>query len=86
MAITSNIVTSTVIKAITLNSAYELHAERSIGSLEVGKFADLIVVDRNVATISPQLIESAQVLLTVVGGRAVFARGDQAVSGAARTP
>src|SRR6202034_1037642 len=34
----------TVIRAITANSAYELHVERDVGSLEVGKLADFIVL------------------------------------------
>jgi predicted amidohydrolase YtcJ len=65
-----------VIRAITLNSAYELHEERHIGSLEVGKFADLIVVDRNVATIAPDKIAATKVLRTVVGGKVVFDSGE----------
>jgi predicted amidohydrolase YtcJ len=40
-----------VIRAITANSAYELHAEHAVGSVEVGKFADLIVLDRDITKI-----------------------------------
>jgi predicted amidohydrolase YtcJ len=57
--------------AITAGSAYELHAERDIGSLEVGKLADFIVLDRNVFRIPPREVAEVQVLLTVVGGKAV---------------
>jgi predicted amidohydrolase YtcJ len=64
-----------VIKAITLNAAYELHEDRYIGSLEVGKLADLIVVDRNVATIPPEQISGTKVLRTIVGGRVVYDTG-----------
>ncbi|MBV8911008.1 MAG: amidohydrolase family protein, partial [Gammaproteobacteria bacterium] len=59
------------LRAITANSAYELHAEGDLGSLEVGKLADFIVLDRNVLRIPPQQIAGVKVLLTVVGGRAV---------------
>lgn len=55
-----------MIQAITLNAAYELHEGRDIGSLEVGKLADLIVVDRDVATVSPERISGTKVLRTVV--------------------
>ena len=63
------------------NSSYELHAEGDSGSLEVGKLADFIVLDRNIFTIPPREIADVRVLLTVVGGRAVyrdatFAAGD----------
>jgi predicted amidohydrolase YtcJ len=65
-----------VIQAITLNAAYELHEERYIGSLEVGKFADLLVLDRDVATIPPDQISGTKVLRTVVGGRPVYDSGE----------
>ena len=63
-----------VVQAITRNAAYELHDDASTGSLEVGKLADFIVIDRNVLSVPAQQIESTQVLLTVVGGRAVYDR------------
>lgn len=59
------------IRAITANSAYELHAEGDLGSLEVGKLADFIVLDRNIVRIPPRQIAGVKVLLTVVGGQAV---------------
>ena len=61
-----------VIQAITLNAAYELHEDRQIGSLEAGKLADLIVLDRDVATVLPDQISGTKVLRTVVGGRVVY--------------
>jgi imidazolonepropionase-like amidohydrolase len=36
-----------VLRAATINAAYELHQDDSTGSLEAGKLADLIVLDRN---------------------------------------
>jgi predicted amidohydrolase YtcJ len=65
-----------VIQAITLNAAYELHEEPYIGSLEVGKFADLIILDRDVVTIPPERISGTKVLRTVVGGRVVYDSGE----------
>jgi predicted amidohydrolase YtcJ len=62
----------TVIRAITANSAYELHVDRDVGSLEVGKLADFIVLDRNLLQIPPRDIANVKVLLTVVGGHAVY--------------
>ncbi len=60
------------LRAITANAAYELHAEQTVGSLEVGKLADLIVVDRNIFKGPPAEIADAKVLLTMVGGKAVY--------------
>ena len=61
-----------VLRAITLNSSYELHQDHETGSLEAGKFADFIVLDRNVLTIPAEEIADVTVLETVVGGRVVY--------------
>jgi predicted amidohydrolase YtcJ len=61
-----------VLRAITMNSSYELHQEDKTGSLEVGKFADFIVLDRNVLSIPAEQIADVKVLQTVVGGQLVF--------------
>jgi hypothetical protein len=61
-----------VLRAITMNSSYELHQDQATGSLEVGKFADLIVLDRNVLKIPAEQIAQVKVLQTVVGGRVVY--------------
>ena len=65
-----------VLRAITMNSSYELHQDLATGSLEVGKLADLIVLDRNVLKIPAEEIASVRVLQTVVGGRVVYASED----------
>lgn len=62
-----------VLRAITANAAYELHAENEVGTIEAGKFADLIVLDRNVTKIPARQIADTRVLLTIVGGKPVFA-------------
>ena len=61
-----------VLRAITANSAYQLHAESEVGSLEVGKFADFIVLDRDLLKVPPAQIAQVKVLQTVVGGRTVY--------------
>jgi len=63
-----------VLRAITANAAYELHQERETGSLEVGKLADLIVLDRNVLEVPAEDIAHVNVLETIVGGRLVYRR------------
>jgi predicted amidohydrolase YtcJ len=62
----------TVLRAITINAAYELHEDDVTGSLEVGKFADLIVLDRDPLTIPAEDIANVKVLETVVGGTTVY--------------
>ena len=60
------------IKAYTLGAAFAGHREKSEGSLEVGKLADLIVLDRDLFKIKPNEIAETEVLLTMVGGKVVY--------------
>jgi predicted amidohydrolase YtcJ len=60
------------LRAITMNAAYTLRQETLTGSLEVGKLADMIVLDRNFFTIPAQDIANIKVLQTVVGGKIVY--------------
>lgn len=60
------------IKAYTLGAAFAGHREKTEGSLEPGKLADLIVVSQDVFKIEPTEIGKTEVLLTVVGGKVVY--------------
>ena len=59
------------IEAFTMGSAYVNHHEDVTGSVEVGKFADLVVLDQNLFEIEPERISDTQVLLTLFGGKPV---------------
>jgi predicted amidohydrolase YtcJ len=62
-----------VLRAATINAAYQLRQESKVGSLEAGKFADLIVIDSNPVTLAdPEQIANVKVLRTVVGGKVVY--------------
>jgi hypothetical protein len=61
-----------VLRAITMNSSYELHQDLKTGSLEEGKLADMIVIDRNFLDIPAEQIADIKVLQTVVGGQVVY--------------
>lgn len=58
----------------TLGAAYAGFAERQIGSLEVGKRADFVVLDRDVMHVDEALIPGTQVLSTYVDGTPSFER------------
>ncbi len=60
------------LRAITMGSSYELHQDANTGSLEPGKLADLIVLDRNVMEVPVDQIAETKVVQTVVGGRIVY--------------
>lgn len=62
----------TVLRAATINAAYELHQDDSTGSLEAGKLADLIVLDRNPLAIAAEEIADVKVLQTLTGGAVVY--------------
>ena len=60
--------------AYTMGSAYAVHRENVLGSLEPGKLADLVVLSDDILTIDPMEIERVRVDLTMVGGEVVFER------------
>ncbi|WP_229507065.1 amidohydrolase [Pseudoduganella rivuli] len=60
------------LRAMTINAAYTLRMEKQVGSLEVGKLADMIVLDRNVFDIPADELANVKVEQTVVGGRTVW--------------
>jgi predicted amidohydrolase YtcJ len=60
------------IDAYTINAAYAMKHDKIIGSIEVGKRADLIVLDRDILTIDPETIEDTKVLATYLDGRLVY--------------
>jgi predicted amidohydrolase YtcJ len=62
-----------VLRSITMNAAYQLRMEAYIGSIEVGKLADMIVLDKNFMTVPEDELARNKVLLTMVGGKTVMA-------------
>ncbi len=60
------------IAARTINSAYLDFAEDKLGSIEAGKLADFIVLDRNLFEIPIEEVSEAKVLMTFVEGKVVF--------------
>jgi hypothetical protein len=62
----------TMISMYTINPAYANHAERETGSIEAGKLADLVVLDRNLFEVPIEEIHTVRVLRTLLEGRTVF--------------
>lgn len=65
-----------MIASFTVNGAYANFLEDVTGSLEVGKFADLVVIDRNLFEIPETEIGESQVLLTLLEGKEVYRHPD----------
>ncbi|MGM8871401.1 amidohydrolase [Psychrobacter sp. 2Y5] len=62
------------LKAITANAAYEYFEEDSKGSLEVGKLADLVILDNNPLTVKADNIRNIEVVRTIKEGRTIYDR------------
>jgi predicted amidohydrolase YtcJ len=60
------------VRLYTINNAYLNREEKTKGSLEPGKLADLIVIDRDVLTCPAKDVARTKVLTTIVGGKVVF--------------
>lgn len=61
-----------MIEAYTINGAYQMGLEGEQGSIEVGKRADFVVLDRNLFEIPSSEISDVEVVMTVFDGRTVF--------------
>jgi hypothetical protein len=57
------------LRAATMGPAWQLGLEREIGSIEVGKFADLVVLEKNLFEVSPHEIHKTKVVMTVMNGQ-----------------
>ena len=58
--------------SITLWPAYASFMEKESGTLTAGKFADFVVLDRDIMTVAPEEILRTRVLMTVLAGRTVY--------------
>lgn len=62
------------LRAVTATAAYQLKEEQSKGTLEPGKLADLVVLDRNPLKVEPTTIKDIVVVETIKEGRTVYSR------------
>jgi len=60
------------IRSHTIEAAWQIHMEDKIGSLEVGKYADLVVLDRNPFDVDLTELSKIDVLMTMMNGRFTY--------------
>jgi predicted amidohydrolase YtcJ len=60
------------VEAYTLGAAYAGRREKTEGSIEPGKLADLIIVSQDIFEVDPHAIAKTKVVKTIVGGRVVY--------------
>jgi predicted amidohydrolase YtcJ len=71
------------LRAVTIDAAYQLRMDDRIGSLEVGKYADFVLLDRNPREVPPDDLLSIKLLGTIVEDEVVWEQpADTAMSGA----
>ena len=61
------------LRAMTIDAAWQCHSDHEVGSLEVGKFADFVILAEDPLAVEPERLAKIQVLETWVGGRQVYA-------------
>ena len=61
-----------MIRAFTVNAAFARFEENTAGSLEVGKAADFIVIDRDPFAINPLELQNIKIVETVFRGKIVY--------------
>ena len=62
------------LKAATMGPAWQLGMDHEVGSIEVGKLADLVVLEKNLFEVAPQDIHRTKVLMTVMNGKVTHER------------
>ena len=62
------------LRAVTATAAYQLKEEQSKGTLEPGKLADLVILDRSPLKVEPTTIKDIVVVQTIKEGRTVYSR------------
>lgn len=60
------------LKAMTINGAYTAFDEKNLGSLTVGKYADITVLSADITKVPEEEIQKAEVLYTIVGGKVKY--------------
>jgi predicted amidohydrolase YtcJ len=62
------------LKASTINGAYQLKHDKDIGSLEVGKFADLVELSADITAVNPnEILDKVKITGTWLGGKKIDA-------------
>jgi predicted amidohydrolase YtcJ len=64
------------LKLYTIHAAYHSFDEGCLGSIEVGKYADMVVLGQDILSVPPETIIDTPIDMTIVGGRIVYRRDD----------
>lgn len=70
------------LRAYTTLSAYSGREEHLKGSLQLGKLADIVILDRDLFAIAPDQIRDIKVEMTIVNGKVVYRRQNNVLTDA----
>jgi len=62
------------LRSYTMDAAYGAFQEKVLGSLQVGKYADFTIFSKDIMVIPEEEILQTEVVMTLVGGKVVFAK------------
>jgi len=60
------------LRAVTAMAAYQIKEEKTKGTLEAGKLADMVILEKNPLKVDPQTIKDIKVLETLKEGQTVY--------------
>mgnify|MGYP002398058493 CR=1 FL=1 len=60
------------LKSYTINGAFASFQDDKLGSLEIGKLADIVILSNNLITIPDSKIKNTKVKMTMIGGKIVY--------------
>jgi len=64
----------TMIRGYTIDAAYQVHLQEITGSIETGKKADLVILEKNLFDLQPYEIHNTRVMMTMMNGNVTFDR------------
>jgi len=65
------------LRAVTATAAWQIKEERAKGTLEVGKLADLVILEKSPLTVAADTIGKIPVVETIKEGKTVYRRGEE---------
>ncbi|MCP4300419.1 MAG: amidohydrolase family protein, partial [Gammaproteobacteria bacterium] len=74
---TERLAVESLVRGFTIDAAYQMHMEDEIGSIEVGKKGDLVVLDQNIFEVDAYDIHKTEVVLTMMDGDIVYAISEE---------
>jgi len=63
-----------LVRGFTIDAAYQIRMEDKIGSIELGKLADIVVLDQNIFEVDPYSIHKTNVVMTVLNGEVIYSQ------------